>query len=359
VTKIGSHAFEGCTRLTSINIPDSVKVIGPLAFRGCTGLTSVIIPNSVTKIGWNAFEGCAGCTGLTSIYIPDSVNVFGPGAFRGCTGLTSIIIPDSVKKIGIGAFRGCTDITSIIIPNSVTAIGSEAFKGCTGLTSVIIPDSVTRIESYAFSGCTNLTSIVFMSLDIDFVSRNERDYYSPICCFDGCTSLSSIVLPYYCDFDDHWLRRVFGRCNSIKHIFMPFNMPFQKSSFDHINYFKKQHYWAQNLIVPLDIDTMNSLRTKALSLDFDVEMLGELPIIKFKQEAVYNILIETKGDKWVSADGQAVTENIPSTASDVEFAKDVMKLSKHYPDKTIVIRRPTNNTDYQLGQIDQYVVCMD
>ena len=57
VTSIGYNAFNGCTGLTSVKIPNSVTSIGECAFYRCTGLTSVEIPNSVTRIGDNAFSG--------------------------------------------------------------------------------------------------------------------------------------------------------------------------------------------------------------------------------------------------------------------------------------------------------------
>ncbi len=57
VTTIGSHAFDGCTGLTSVTLPNSLTTIGYEAFDGCSGLTSITLPNSVTTIGNYAFYG--------------------------------------------------------------------------------------------------------------------------------------------------------------------------------------------------------------------------------------------------------------------------------------------------------------
>lgn len=40
---IGSFAFQGCRRLTSLNLPAGITKIGDGAFRGCSGLTSIYV----------------------------------------------------------------------------------------------------------------------------------------------------------------------------------------------------------------------------------------------------------------------------------------------------------------------------
>ena len=180
VKSIEDGAFHGCTKLTSVTIPNSVTSIGAMAFRGCTGLTSITIPNSVMSIGRSAFSGC---TGLTSITIPNSVTSIGDDAFSGCSGLKSVTIPNSVTSIGYGAFSGCSGLTSVTIPNSITSIKNSAFSGCSGLTSVTIPNSVMNIGEAAFSNCVGLVSITIGSGVTTIGTDALR----------GCTSLVSVI----------------------------------------------------------------------------------------------------------------------------------------------------------------------
>jgi hypothetical protein len=126
VTSIPISAFEDCTSLTSVTIPNSVTSIEEDAFSGCTSLTSVTIPNSVTSIGENAFYNCESLASLT-FSENSKVTSIGDGAFVWCESLTSVTIPNSVTSIGDSAFRRCESLTSITIPNSVTNIGYGVF----------------------------------------------------------------------------------------------------------------------------------------------------------------------------------------------------------------------------------------
>ena len=160
----------------------TVTSIGDDAFERCSGLTSVTIPDSVTSIGNYAFSECRS---LTSVDIPDDVTSIGNGAFWNCSDLTSVDIPDSVTSIGYAAFLMCYSLTSVDIPDGVTTIGEYAFYYCTGLTSVTIPGSVTSIGDRAFGDCTKLTNVTF-------AGANPPSFYPTA--FDHCNKLQTISL---------------------------------------------------------------------------------------------------------------------------------------------------------------------
>ena len=102
---IGSYAFYGCSKLTSLNLPDGITSIGDYAFKDCSRLTSLNLPDGITKIGNYAFSGCSG---LTSLTLPAGITSIGDYAFKDCSGLTSFYVyAEKVPKIGKNVFEGC------------------------------------------------------------------------------------------------------------------------------------------------------------------------------------------------------------------------------------------------------------
>lgn len=157
VTSIGANAFYGCSKLTSVTIPEGVVSIGGSAFHSCTALESVTIPDSVTSIGNFAFA----FSGLTNVDIPVSATSIGSSAFYSCAALENVTIPEGVTRIQSDVFYGCTSLASVKIPSTVIVIDAYAFYDCSSLTSVEIPANVTSIGNWAFYGCHNQTCAYF------------------------------------------------------------------------------------------------------------------------------------------------------------------------------------------------------
>ena len=239
---IGGRAFQNCTGITSVVIPDGVISIGGYAFSYCTSLAEITIPDSVTSIGEWAFSGCTslskvklsnnltkieavtfcGCTSLAEITIPDSVTSIGESAFSGCTSLSKVKLSNNLRIIQERTFSGCTSLKEITIPDSVTEIGEFAFSGCTSLLKVVLSKNMTAIEAQTFSGCSSLESIIIPEgvTKIGTRSKSEDSMFDGAA-FYGCTSLKEIIIP---DSVTEIWSSAFSGCTSLSKVDLPKNL---------------------------------------------------------------------------------------------------------------------------------------
>ena len=83
VTRIGTRAFQNCTTIKQLTIPDGVTAINTGAFRGCENLEELYYNCSLTSIGTNLFQDC---TSLKTIYFGEKVSSYARNAVNNCYG---------------------------------------------------------------------------------------------------------------------------------------------------------------------------------------------------------------------------------------------------------------------------------
>ncbi|MCR4707473.1 MAG: leucine-rich repeat protein, partial [Clostridiales bacterium] len=241
LTEIPDGMLEGCSRLSSVSIPDGVTTVGANAFHACTALARVSLPSSLKTLGPSAFDGCpalrtaqlrnteletipsrafAGCTKLQDFSFPSGLDSIGDSAFSGCQQLErEMIIPDSVESIGSSAFKSCTSLYSVTLPQNLKILGASAFSTCTGLCHIgiagseenLLPQSLTVINEHTFEDCVSLASLTLpskLSSLGDFV-------------FSGCSKLVAMDIPGKVTTLGS---SVFANCESLIRVALPQNI---------------------------------------------------------------------------------------------------------------------------------------
>ena len=169
-------------------VPDCVENIGIDAFYGCTYLTNITIPKSVKNIE-RAFSYC-GCLDITvDADNPNYSSVDGVLFNKDKTELiayakdeiqSKYVVPDGVKSIGTDAFAYCENLKNITMKNDVTNIGDHAFYYCTALTDADMPNSVSVIGDGAFYYCANLIDIYYSGSEENWNNISIGDWNWPL-----------------------------------------------------------------------------------------------------------------------------------------------------------------------------------
>lgn len=210
--EILSYAFEYCTSLKSITIPETVELMGSYAVAYCSSIESIYYNAVTTNDNQNGsytwFNSTGSASGL-KIYIGESVQSLGKSAFRGVSNLSTVyyntntnvvkiftandnpfiylgtlnsegfnlIIGDNVTQIPRYAFYGATSLKSVSLTPDVESIGSNAFKGCTMLTDVSVAKN-TKIEFNAFEDNLQLSYVDTVTVHFNSNGGSElKDKY--------------------------------------------------------------------------------------------------------------------------------------------------------------------------------------
>lgn len=198
ITEIGKASFNGASKITGVEIPNSAILISDYAFQNCEGLTTITIPGSVKKIGnwWGNANGQIfnGCSNLKEVILEEGIEEISGRAFDSCSKVKEWKLPKSLKRIGPGAFQS-TGVEEFNIPENVESIAAtfisssnlsrinvdsnnKYFTSVDGIlfdkdstrlikypenrdgSSYEVPNTVNTIDANAFGSCKNLQTIV-------------------------------------------------------------------------------------------------------------------------------------------------------------------------------------------------------
>jgi len=176
LTAIGwgkKQPFGRCYSLLRIDLSGFPKLesIPVLAFSCCEHLVSVVFGkhSNITNIGANAFQRCFA---LTSITLPDKLKVLEKMVFANCTSLERVVCNKNLKTIGIAVFQYCPELEDVQLASSSISFGRDPFAGCDRLIELA---AAAGFPSPKFNG-NNYGDGIVLYLLARF-ERSERKRY--------------------------------------------------------------------------------------------------------------------------------------------------------------------------------------
>ena len=171
---IGKYAFQGCSSITSLTIPDGLKNIGDGAFYGLEKLKYLTMSGEVDASGWISWWGVDTLT-LTGTYVfgrapvdRDDYLWYNPLPGRDTR---KVILSEGITSVDEYAFHRCQNLEQLVLPTSLQTIGAHAFEFCENLTDITIPDSLQTLGQDCFKECNKLQLIDMSKVPDTFIER--------------------------------------------------------------------------------------------------------------------------------------------------------------------------------------------
>ena len=154
LTAIGSSAFSGSSKFTTVTLPNTITSIGNYAFSACSKLASITIPSLVSSIGQESFRGCTGLTYIVSECVTP------PTLGSNCFQNVSATIPVYVPKGSVAAYKAASGWSSF---SKIVSVKTSDWSAPTATDAVYVDanytltDDVTVADVYFASEAYVLT----------------------------------------------------------------------------------------------------------------------------------------------------------------------------------------------------------
>lgn len=209
VASVANYAFSGCIGLTSVTLGEYVVSVGSNAFANDTMLTSFYGGGALQRVGMMAFYSCSR---LDTIELPETMVEISTAAFIGCgyynnmsnwgedlvltigryviavssSDSGDVVIPEGMQGLANGAFYYCHRVDHVTLPATLRFIGSHCFQDCFALDTVRLlgstPPTLTDDIFFSIDPCT---VVVPCSTLVSYQSANIWNGYPLV--EDTCT----------------------------------------------------------------------------------------------------------------------------------------------------------------------------